>query len=101
MSFKLPDCLSGWRPERKEEEEGNMSMGKMMKQVGRQVQKKKKKKEFAIKKVSECVCVYTFVYRGTRHVIETQCRVHVVHILQKREKILHFFKRDTLINTTK
>lgn len=46
-----------------------------------------------------CVCAYTFVYRSTRHVVETQCRVHVIHILQKREKILHFFKRDALINT--
>lgn len=56
-------------------------------------------KTFTIKIKIKSVCVYTFVYRSTRHVVETQCRVHVIHILQKREKILHFFKRDALINT--
>lgn len=39
---------------------------------------------------------FTFVYGGSSHVIETQGRVHVVDVLQEREKVLHLFKCDAL-----
>lgn len=70
----------------------------MMKLVEGSSPKKKKSLQYICNKKGVCVC--TFVYRGTRHVVETQRRIHVIHVLQKREKILHFFKRDALINTT-
>lgn len=47
---------------------------------------------------SKCRC--TFVYGGSSHVVETQSCVHVVHVLKKSKKILHFFKRDALHKNT-
>lgn len=77
-------------------------LGKMLKLINgsskkvRRLQKTTTKKKIKERGVYAC----TFVYRSTSHVVETQSRVHVIHVLQKREKILHFFKRDPLINTT-
>lgn len=41
-------------------------------------------------------CESTFVYGGSGHVVETQSRVHVIHVLQESEEILHLLKCDAL-----
>lgn len=41
-------------------------------------------------------CGCTFIYGGSSHVVETERGVHVVHVLQESEEILHLFKRDAL-----
>lgn len=38
----------------------------------------------------------TFVYGGSGHVVETQSCVHVIHVLQEGEEILHLLKCDAL-----
>lgn len=41
-------------------------------------------------------CESTFVYGGSGHVVETQSCVHVIHVLQESEEILHLLKCDAL-----
>ncbi len=43
-----------------------------------------------------CSYICTFIYRGACHVIETQCGVDIIDILEEGEEVLHFFKRDAL-----
>ena len=38
----------------------------------------------------------TFIYWGSGHVVETQGCVHVIHVLQESEEVLHLLKWDSL-----
>lgn len=51
--------------------------------------------------ICERAFICTFIYRGAGHVIETQCSVNIIDVLQEGEEVLHFFKRDALCEREK
>lgn len=38
----------------------------------------------------------TFIYGGSSHVVETQCCVHIIHVLKESKEVFHFLKCDSL-----